>query len=177
MRGLGFSVHQTSEYVVTPLCFPGENFTAVTAPREIHIVDNLKAKIVIEMDVMAPEQIDILTSQCRAFIGSCGISMPIETRSRSGREAVHSMHAKNTLMIPPYSQVQISVHHASLSDRDFIFEPDELNLILYAHLVDSSMHFILAKNNSNRAVETSRIFRLGTIQKADFDNCYHITSG
>lgn len=102
--------------------------------------------------------------------------MPIETRSRPGREAAHPMHAKNTLMIPPYSQVQTPVHHASLSDRDFIFEPDELNLTLYAHLVDSSMHFILAKNNSNRAVETSRNFRLGTIQKADFDNCCHITS-
>lgn len=177
MRGLGSSVHQTSEYVVTLLCFPGENFTAVTAPRGVHIVDNLKANILIEMDVMAPEQIDILTSQCRASIGSCGISMPIETRSRPGRAAAHPMHAKKSLMIPPYSQVQIPVHHASLCDRDFIFEPDELNLTLYAHLVDSSMHFILAQNNSNRAVEIPRNFRLGTIQKADFDNYYHITSG
>lgn len=102
MRGLGSSLHQTSEYVVTPLYFPGENFTAVTASREIHIVDNLKANILIEMDVMAPEQIDILTSQFRASIGSYGISMPIETRSGLGRAVAHPMHAKKSLMIPPY---------------------------------------------------------------------------
>ena len=179
VRGLGSTMHETDEYVVTPLCFPGKDATAITAPREIHVVDNLKANILVGMDIMVPEQIDILASQAKASIGSCGISVPIEMRTRAGRAVSHPVHAKKSLVVPPRSQVQVPVHHhhGSLPDRDFFFEPDEMNLTLYAHLVDSSMSAILAKNDTDRAVQIPRNFRLGTIQEADFDNCYHITSG
>ena len=59
--------------------------------------------------------------------------------------------------------MQILIYHASLSNRDFIFELDELNLILYTYLVDFLMHFILIKNNSNRVIKISRNFRLKII--------------
>ena len=177
VRGLGANVHQTAEYVVTPLYFPGEHAIAVTAPREVHIVDDLKANILIGMDVMVPEKIDVLASQATALIGSCDVSIPIDVRSRAGRAIAHPVHSKKSLLVPPHSQVQIPVHHACLPDRDFFFEPDETNLTLFAHFVDSSTSAILAKNDSDRAVMIPRNFRLGTIQEADFDNCYHITTG
>ena len=72
--------------------------------------------------------------------------------------------------------MQILVYHASLSNRNFIFEPDELNLILYTYLVNFLMHFILIKNNLDRAIEISRNFHLDIIQKANFDNYYYIIS-
>ena len=179
VRGLGSNTHQTSEYVVTPLCFPGKEVTAITASREIHIVDDLKANILVGMDIMVPEQIDILASQSKASIGSCGTTVSIEMRARSGRAVSHPVHVKKSLVVPPHSQVQIPIHHhnGSLPDRNFFFEPDELNLTLYAHLVDLSTIAILAKNDLDRAVQILRNFRLGTIQEADFDNCYHIISG
>lgn len=176
VRGLGSNRHQTSEYVITPLYFPGKDSTARTAPREIHIVDDLKANILIDMDIMIPKKIDIFVSEAKASIDSCNITVPVEVRTR-GRAITHPVHIKKSIVIPPRSQVQIPVHHASLPKREFFFEPDQLNLTLYAHLVDSSLSNILAKNDSDQTIKVSRNLRLETVQEADFDNCYHVTEG
>lgn len=69
------------------------------------------------------------------------------------------------------------MHHASLPDRDFFFKPDQGELSLYAHLVDSSFTAVIAKNDSDHAVKIPRNLRLSTVQEANFDNYYHITSG
>ena len=178
VRGLGSNRHQTSEYVVTPLLFPGnDNITAMTSPREIHIVDDLKANLLIGMDIMVPEKIDILASQAKADIGSCQTSVPIEVRTRGGRAVTHPVHVRKSIIIPPRSEAQIPVHHVTLPDRDFFFEPEQSQLSLYAHLVNASMTAVLAKNDSDQAVKVPRNLRLGTVQEADFDNCYHVTSG
>ena len=100
----------------------------------------------------------------------------MEVRTK-GRAVVHPVHAKKSITIPPHSQLAIPVHHASLSDRDFFFEPDQLDLTLYAHFVDSSHSAVLAKNDSDQHIKVPRNVRLGTVQEAHFDNCYHITSG
>ena len=183
VRGLGSNTHRTNEYAVFPLLFSGKHrvsgkdVTAMTAPREVHLVDNLKAKMLIGMDVMVPEQIDITLSTSSAHIGSCQVDIPLEMHARAGRAVSHPVHARKSFVVPPRSQIQIPVHHGALPDRDFFFEPDDLDLTLYAHLVDSSMPVVLARNDSDRAIQVPRNFRLGTVQEADFDNCYHITSG
>lgn len=176
VRGLGSNKHQTSEYVVTSLYLPSEDGTAMLAPREIHIVDDLKANVLIGMDIMVPEKIDILASQSKAMVGSCNMSVPIEVRTR-GRPVSHPVHAKKAMIIPPHSQAQLAVHHASLPDRDYFFEPEQLDLTLFAHFVDSSLSAILVRNDSDQHVKVPRNQRLGTVQEADFDNCYHVTSG
>ncbi len=180
VRGLGSNKHRTSEYAVFPLFLPGrkngKSVIAMTAPREVHLVDNLKAKMLIGMDFMVPEKIDILASKSAAWIGSCGVEIPLEMRTR-GRPVLHPIHAKKSTIIPPHSQASVPVHHASLPDRDFFFEPDQGPLSLYAHLADASMNFVIAKNSSDQAVKIPRNLRLGTLQEADFDNCFHVTEG
>ena len=59
--------------------------------------------------------------------------------------------------------MQILVYYTSLSNCNFIFKLDELNLILYIYLVNFLIYAILVKNNSNRAIKISRKFRLDTI--------------
>ncbi|KAK3166669.1 hypothetical protein OEA41_009794 [Lepraria neglecta] len=113
VRGVGSDVYETDEYGIIPTYFLGKRdskeFTAVTAPREVYIIDNLKAKILI--------------------------------------------------------------------DRDFLFEPEEYELSLYTHLVDLSLTAVVAKNDSDYSVKIPRNLRLRTVQEANFDNCYYITSG
>ena len=184
VRGLGSNMHQSSQYAVFPLLLPGKhrvtgkNVTAMTAPREVHIVEHLKAKMLIGMDIMVPEKIDIILSTSSAHIGSCQVEIPLEMRARgNGQSVLQPVHAKQSLIIPPRSETRIPVHHASLPDRDFFFEPAETPLSLYAHLVDASMTAVVAKNDTDYAVKVPRNLRLGTIQEANFDNCYHITEG
>ena len=136
----------------------------MTAPREVHIVDNLKAKMLIGMDIMVPEKIDIITSTSSAFIGSCQVEMPLKMVARgTGRSVLQPVHARQSTIIPPRSEAHVAVHHASLPDREFFFEPDESPLALYAHLVDASMTAVIAKNDTDHAIKIPRNLRLDTI--------------
>ena len=108
IRGLKSNKHPTSEYTIFPLLFPGKRkdgkqVTAKTASREVHIIDNLKAKMLVGMDVMVPEKIDIFASTSTAWIGSYQVEIPLEIRTR-GRPVTHPIHAKQSTIIPPHSQ-------------------------------------------------------------------------
>lgn len=106
VRGLGSNKHRTSKYAVFPLFLPGRKngklVIAMTASREVHLVDNLKAKMLIGMDFMVSKKIDILAFKSAAWIGSCGVEMPLEMRIR-GRPVLHPIHAKKSTIIPSYS--------------------------------------------------------------------------
>ena len=179
VRGLGSNLHQTAEYAIVPLYFQGTDsegskVLAMTSPREIHLVDQLKANILIGMDIMVPEDIDIIVTRSIASIGSCKVEVPIEVKS-VGKTVRLPVHAKQTTVIPARSEGQIPVHHAALPDRDFLFEPSDSLLSLYAHLVDSSVPAVLAKNDTDVAVTVPRNHRLGTVYDTDFDNCYLVS--
>ena len=182
VRGLGSSRHQTDEYVILSIYLPGktkdgQEVTAKTAPREIHLVDELKAKMLVGMDIMKPEGIDILSSRSVASISSCKVHVPIELKPK-GRAVRQPVHARQSVVVPPHTQMLIPVHFTGpLPDsRDFLFEPDDESLLsLYAHLVDSSMSAVLAKNDSDLAIQVPRNRRMGTVAEADFDSCYHVT--
>jgi len=81
------------------------------------------------------------------------------------------MPPKSTAMIPVYSIKSL------LSRGDLFFELEDSGLSLYAHLIDSSLSSVLAKNNSENEVRIPRNLRLGHVFEADFDNCLYITSG
>ena len=179
VRGLGSNLHQTAEYAIVPLYFQGTDSAgarvlAMTSPREIHIVDQLKANILIGMDIMVPEDIDIIVTRSIASIGSCKVEVPIEVKS-VGKTVRLPVHAKQTTVVPPRSKARISVHHASLPDRDFLFEPADSLLSLYAHLVDSSVPAVLAENDTDVPITVPRNHRLGTVYDTDFDNCYLVS--
>jgi len=65
---IGKDKYKTDEYIITPLFLPGRNklvydIITKTAPRKIHLVDSLRANILIRIDVMTPKRIDILASR------------------------------------------------------------------------------------------------------------------
>lgn len=70
VRGYGSDKHMTSEYVIVPIHLIGTEVEAVVT-REAHLVDGLRAKMLVGMDVMGPDQIDIITSKKQAVIGAC----------------------------------------------------------------------------------------------------------
>ena len=60
VRGLGTSKHKTFEYITTPLYLPAvQKDTSKTIlacfRREIYIIDDLRAKILIGNNVLGPE--------------------------------------------------------------------------------------------------------------------------
>ena len=103
--GISLDKHRTDEYIITPIHIPGKakngtTATAKLAPCEIHIVDNLRANILIGMDIITPKGIDILTSKRVAYITSCDIEASNEVLST--RPPVRRVvSAKKAIVIPP----------------------------------------------------------------------------
>ena len=62
MRRLGSTIYKTTKYIITPLYLPGKESTTILTPREIYIIDNLKVNILINIDIIVPKGIDIITS-------------------------------------------------------------------------------------------------------------------
>ena len=181
VRGVGSSQHETSEYVITPCYFPGideqGNDVLACIRREIHIVDGLRAKMLIGNDFIGPEGITIDVAKEKAYIDSCKTSITITARQR-GQFIRRKVHALSATKIPPHSEGIVPISTSSLSlpdDRDYIFEPTkQVNVVLFSHMVDSRVTAILARNDSDHQIEIPRRSRLGAITEFGYENCFQV---
>ena len=176
VKGLGKAKHKVNQFVHTAMYLPGKTDVGEPVVGEImvdlHLVEDLKANILLGMDVVGPKEINVITSRKHLYIGSCGIRMPIEIRPR-GTEVRRPIKAKQDVLIHPGQQVAIPIHYrATLPERDLLFKPDDSELTLYAHIVDSSVESILARNDSEVPVTISRTTRLGHVTEIPYDSCY-----
>ncbi|TAQ83100.1 hypothetical protein B7494_g8576 [Chlorociboria aeruginascens] len=170
VRGISDLKHPTTEYIVLVFYLEGEHSYACIT-REVHLVDNLQAKMLIGVDILGPERIDISITKRVATVGQCDdIDIPLRIMQRGPRVA-RSVLAQDTVTVPPRSKVVIPVHHIALPDRDFIFEPAQTPLTMFAHLVDKELSGIIAQNDSDAPVQVECNLKLGLVQEFDFD-CY-----
>ena len=86
VRGIGTSLYKTSEYTVVPFYLPGTINNGIKVigciRREIHLVDNLRTKILIGNDIISPEQIIIDIANKSARVGSCYLNIKINIYQR-----------------------------------------------------------------------------------------------
>lgn len=181
VRGIGTDKHATADYAILDLVIPGTDQAGkpveAVLTREAHIVEGLKAKMLVGVDVMGPEEIDIFMAKKTAHLGSCGVDVPIQVRPHTRNPVSRVVHVKSTVSIPPYSTAAIPIHHLQMpTSRDFLFEPSSaIDLSLYAHLVDANLDGVLARNDTPNWVQVPRNLRLGAVTEVDYDNCFHVT--
>ena len=60
--------------------------------------------MLIDIDIIMPEKIDIITSQSRVIINNYNISISIKVRIK-GRSISHPVYTKKSIIISLYSQV------------------------------------------------------------------------
>ena len=103
--GISADKHRTDEYIIASIYIPrkttnGSTATAKLAPREIYIIDNLRANILIGMDIITLEGINILASKRVVYITSYKIEAPIKVLSTS-LLVRRIISAKKAIVIPP----------------------------------------------------------------------------
>ncbi len=178
VRGLGTAKHMSDEYAIASLYFPGKdkNGDAVMAKitREVHLVDDLKANMLVGNDLLGPERVTIDVAKKSAYIGSCDTTIEVEVKT--ARTVVHErIHARKAVDVPLRSKMAVPVHHTAIpSDRDFFFEPDDTNLSLYAHIINAETTSILVENESDKTVHIPRNYRLGRVLELDFPNAFQV---
>ena len=184
VRGLGNRIVMTDEYVILTLYIDGiaKDGTPKTAclTTEVHLIDDLKANMLIGNDTMVPQGIAIdYDSQTIKFAKCENLAAPIDILTRSEPHAKRTIKAKNAVMVPPRSTIDVPViYNGSIpQDRDFLFEPGcqqdlGVNGGVFAHLVDSSLSFVQVYNATDAPVKLQRKCRLGSMVEYSQDGAY-----
>lgn len=157
VRGIGSSKNESDEFALTALFFIGKDtarrvvFTYTDC--KLHLVDGLKANMLIGNDIIGPEEISIDIAGQTAFISSCGVRISIDAKQR-GQVVRRKVLSASPVVLPPQSEMALPVNYSSLPDnQDFLFQPVSLpHLTLFAHLVDSSPTAVLVCNKTHRHV-------------------------
>ena len=63
---------------------------------------------------------------------------------------------------------------AILNDKNFLFEFDDINFIIYAYLINASIQIILISNNNFKIVKISRNFRLKYLIEINYSNVFFV---
>ena len=92
--------------------------------REVHLINNLKAHMLIGNNIVGPEQIVIDISKSKATINSCDVITDISYRQRSQQYTRRALHISKALSIPPRFEyfIPMSEFNNLPSKRDFLFK-------------------------------------------------------
>ena len=156
IRDLDIDKHIISEYVIIFMIFTKENDqendVRVMFRREIHIMNNLKINILMKNEIMNFEKISIDFEKNTARINSCSVIVSIEVHSFN-KAMFKSIHLRKTITIFLRSKISISVHHFDVSNRNFLFEFDEiLYITVYAYIINIIINAMILRNDFNKLI-------------------------
>ena len=179
IRGLDVNKHSTNKYVIVFRYFSSidenENSVKTLIIREIHLIENLKANVLIDNDILNSEKFDIFISTLSAYIESCNVIIFISVNNRSNSRTI-SIHATKTMIISSKSEQTIFIHKISLSNRHYILKSTNANFSIYSHIVDTITNVILIRNDENRFVKIFRNFHLNKLVELNYFNVYLINN-
>ena len=186
IRGIGSDLHYSDEYAVVTFYLEGtlsgsSDVTFARITREVHLVDDLKAGMLMGADILTPEHMAMDFSKQTLVVGSCkSLIVPISTRARSA-PVKRVIKAKARLTVPARSTTSIQVAYSGVlpSDRDMLFEPAcQLPLGvaggIYAHIVDAQFSQVQVTNDTDFEVVVPRKARLGTVEELESDGCFMV---
>jgi hypothetical protein len=150
VAGIG-SRHLSSAFVTLDLYFRGAD-NAACIPIEAHLVENLKAKLLIGMDIIGHEGFRLDFDAKTVKIPSCmNLTVPISTHAKPHHAAQHAVYAAEHTIIPPHSIIRVPtlVQTTLPDDRDYVFEGRHRQAAFYFHLVDANFAWVQAINDTS----------------------------
>ncbi len=181
VRELNINKHQTSEYIIVIIYFTdilNNKSIRDMIRREVHLIDELKINMLIDNDILELEDIFIDETNSKITIANCNnMIISIEIRTLLKRAINKTLHARAIIMISAHSMTIISIHNANLSsNRDFLFESDDIDISFYVHAIDNFITAIMTKNFTNKIVKISRNDRLEKVTEIQYLNAFHADS-
>ena len=180
IRDFDTNQHEISDYAICFMYFEENkddiSFKAMIR-REIHLISHFKINMLIDNDVICFENIVIDSTNKKVYIDNCDVIVSIEIRSRDAQTQQRFIHARKTITLSSRNQLIISVHQLNdelFDDRDFFFESNDIDFILYAHLIDFFIKTILIFNDTNQIIKIFRNFRLNKLIEIDYSHVFHV---
>ena len=180
VKGIGSSTHACDTYARVDLHFPASidgELVIAKCTREIHIVDYLKAGLLVGIDILGPEGFVLDPGNKTAYIRSCdNAQIDLTVTPRKKKQTPLNVCSSSAVTIPPHSHVRLKANTRKPlgTDGHYIFEPGNSRLTMYAHIVDSDFSFVVAANNSDSDITIPRHTFLGQVRATDDINYFQI---
>ena len=118
----------TDEYAIILFIFESMQKNQLVLAKfwqEVHLVNNLKANILISIDIMRPELVVVDMGQKRDILRSCNMEVFIEIKFllQSAHGVKRPIHTQKTTVVPQHSVLPICIHHLYQVPKD----PDSLS--------------------------------------------------
>ena len=180
VRELNINKHMFDEYVIIDMYFSeknkNKNAVMIKIIREAHLINDLKVNMLIDNDCIEFEKIVVNLADDTAHIDNCDVIVVVNVKTSRIIMQI-SIHARKIVIVFSQSEIAISVHYTIIfSDRNFLFELEELNLTLYAHLVNAETRSIIVRNDEDKTVHLSRNCRVDRMTEVDFSNVFLMKS-
>ena len=184
VRGIGSDSHLANQYTTMVIYFMGKDGRiASTRKREVHLVDNLKANMLVGVDILAPEGIVIDPKRKTATIHSCdSIELELSIESRAVDRLRRAIFTSKRTVIPPHSRQVLPIQGSKKAKlnlpagRDFLFEPGPSKaLSVFTHIVDHTMDSVFVQNDSDANVVIPQNARIGSVVEYEADGCFVVS--
>lgn len=185
VRGVGNKIVSTAEYASVTIYVNGvidgsQEMRTACLTMEVHIVDDLKANILIGTDTMTPQGMIVDLDARSVRLGKCqGLKAPIDVVARTQPHSKRTIRTKAAITIAPGTTLKVPVAYngAIPEDRDFLFEPDCAQDFgptggVFAHVVDHTISMVQVYNATVTPVRLPRKARLGALYEYEQDGAF-----
>ena len=187
VRGLKNREHVSSKYLTVSLYIQGAKFDDEIAvayiKRDIHLVDDLRAKMLINADIIESEEMTSDLQADKLIIGNCDMIAPLICRPfRNYRRVNRTASIQHAIIISTHTVVEMPFRFKNLSklstERNFFFQSssafsqlDEENDVM-THVLDVKIIFVHVRNAIDKSILLSKHIKLGRIINFEKEGCY-----
>ena len=175
VRGIRPGKHSSIDYATINLYFPVNKHCTAAVHQKVHVVDGLKAKMLISINILGRESFTINTRNRRATIGSCNnIVIPLKVAPQAQMQFTQQILANKDTTIPAKTLRQIFVQSKLLEGSDLLLKPSyaKPDVTVFAQIVNCRMTKILMQNNTDNVLTISGKTQLGQVIEYEANACY-----
>ena len=154
-----------------------DQFIVAHFRREIHVINNLKIKLLLKINVMSSKRIIIDLNQRQFFIKNCqNLTIKLKIIVKNNVKIRRVIKFEKKLVVETNFIVQMSMitRENLLFDKDYLFESCFVDV--YVHVTNSTLSFICVKNDLIVLLNISRHVKLSNLTKFEKQDCYQINS-
>ena len=176
IRDLNIHRHENAKYVICDIHLKEEkNDKLITSilRREVHLINNFKANMLINNNIIEFQSIMINSIKKQTFITNTDAIISIKIKP-SKNNIQRLVHIRKIIVISFHIEVAVFINDINLSKiRNFLFEStDDVNFTLYAHLINAFISVVIIRNDHAQSIQIFRNFKLDRISKLNYFNAF-----
>ncbi len=178
IKDIEVKTHQCEKYTNLVIYLSDNKIRTVIIEQKIHIVKDLKTKMLVSLDILSLKKIFIMMNNTEAVIKSCNnIRVSLTVHFWLTNQVKKTILSEKTISISLRSYATVNVVKISLSkNQDLLFKSEcqQKDSSIYAHIVDHTLLTVQVQNDTDMFLIILKKTWLSHVIEYEADKCYLI---